>query len=449
MLELIELAERVVKMLSSSGVSEAEAYVVETCSTDLKYVKGEVDVVRSGRTILVGLRIALGKRVAVVGGTISSLSDVMMLAESGTKIARASPEDPNWRSLPKSIGMTPVGKIFDDRIANPDIEWSKQVLAESAKIPGEIDSRTSLVSAGFRYVKAKRVIVNSYADAISDDSTKFLYYAEVKAFEGGSESGFTEFHASTTLEDFSYESIVEKAAERALAGLRSKAIETGAYSVVLTPKMFGSIVASALAPALYADNVQRNRSPLAGKVGEEVLSSEINIVDDGCISGLYSTQAFDDEGVPTKRKSVFRKGVLETYLYDNYTAQLESRESTGNGIRRNPSSIPRPSITNLLIEPGRCDLDSVVSDLGRAIVVYGTIGEWLSNPISGLINATITNADLVENGRVLHGVKGAVLAGNVYSLLKEQYLLTTKDVENYFNVYSPGIALREVSIAGK
>ncbi|MEM4476267.1 MAG: TldD/PmbA family protein [Desulfurococcaceae archaeon] len=449
MLELIELAERAMGILNSSGVSEAEVYVTETCSTDLKYVKGEVDVVRSGRTILVGLRIVLGKRVTVVGGTISSLSDIMELAESGIKIAKASPEDPNWRSLPKSIGKAPVGKIFDERIANPDIEWSKQVLTESAKIPRELDSRASLVSAGFKYVKARRVIVNSYAEAISDDSTKFLYYVEIKAFEGGSESGFTEFHASTTLEDFSYESIVKKAAERALAGLRAKAIETGTYNIVLTPKVFGSIVASVLAPALYADNVQKNRSPLVNKVGKEVLNNEINVIDDGCINGLYSSQAFDDEGVPTKRKNVFRKGVLETYLYDNYTAQLESRESTGNGLRRSPSSIPRPSITNLLIEPGRCDLDSAISDLGRVIVVYGTIGEWLSNPISGLINATITNADLVENGRVLYGVKGAVLAGNVYSLLKEQYLLITRDVENYFNVYSPGIAFREVSIAGK
>ncbi|MCS7128953.1 MAG: TldD/PmbA family protein [Sulfolobales archaeon] len=449
MLELVELAERTVGMLNSSGVSEAEAYFIETYSTDLKYVKGEIDVIRSGRIILAGLRVALGRRIAIVGGTISSLSDAMELAESGIKIARASPEDPNWRSLPKSIGKAPVGKIFDERIANPDVEWSKYVLIESAKIPRELSSRASLANAGFKYVKMKRVIMNSYADAISDDLTKFLYYVEVKAFEGGSESGFTEFHASATLEDFSYESIVKKATERALAGLRAKTIETGEYNIVLTPKVFGSIAASVLAPALYADNVQKNRSPLVGKIGEEVLSNEVNIVDDGCINGFYSTQAFDDEGVPTKRKNVFKKGVLETYLYDNYTAQLESRESTGNGLRRNPSSIPRPSITNLLIEPGGCDLDSAVSDLSRVIVVYGTIGEWLSNPISGLINATITNADLIESGRVLHGVKGAVLAGNVYSLLKEQYLLTTKDVENYFNVYSPAIAFREVSIAGK
>ncbi|MEM1642791.1 MAG: hypothetical protein QXS70_00055 [Desulfurococcaceae archaeon] len=57
MLELIELAERAMGILNSSGVSEAEVYVTETCSTDLKYVKGEVDVVRSVRTNLVELRI--------------------------------------------------------------------------------------------------------------------------------------------------------------------------------------------------------------------------------------------------------------------------------------------------------------------------------------------------------------------------------------------------------
>jgi len=150
-----------------------------------------------------------------------------------------------------------------------------------------------------------------------------------------------------------------------------------------------------------------------------------------------------------QRKVIVDRGVLEGYLYDYYYSVLESREPSGNGIRPTISSAPRPWATNFIVLPGSASREDLIKDIKRGVVVYQTIGEWLSNPVNGFLNATITNGVLVEGGEPKHAVKGVVLSGNIYELLRNRIVGVANDVDNYVNAYAPSIALESVVIAGK
>jgi PmbA protein len=91
--------------------------------------------------------------------------------------------------------------------------------------------------------------------------------------------------------------------------------------------------------------------------------------------------------------------------------------------------------------PGTSSLDSLVRDMNRGIVVHGTIGEWLSNPVSGYLNATVTHGFLVEGGEVKQAVKGVVLAGDAYKLLKEGLATLSKEAEAIINYIVPAVLL--------
>ena len=71
--------------------------------------------------------------------------------------------------------------------------------------------------------------------------------------------------------------------------------------ILLTPRVLNSLLAYTLLPSFSAENVQRNRSVLKGKIGEKVMGECITIVDDGTLDGgLYSSKV-DGEGVPRRR----------------------------------------------------------------------------------------------------------------------------------------------------
>ncbi len=448
-MDLKEILDYALRRAEALGASEAEVYVREIASTSILRTYGDMRVVKRGEVIELGIRVAIGKRVAVQGGTIAEYSDIDKLVEAAIRVAKVSSEDPQWRSLPRGLSKALVENVWDKRIAEPSIENVVEEVEKAFARANEIDRRCYASAVDVYMSEIRRAIGNSYGEVVDDAVTRVRAFVHVKAVEGGEESGFYEQFYASTLTGFDLEQLVERAARRAIEGLYARPIETGRYRVVLVSKVFAAIVNALIVPAVSIEWVKKSRSPLANRLGEQVFNEVVSIVDDGAAQNLAASASFDDEGIKMQRKVVVDRGVLETYLYDYYYSVLESKDPMGNGIRQGVSSAPRPWATNFIVLPGSESLDSLIRDIGKGIVVYQTIGEWLSNPVNGFLNATVTNAVLIENGEPKRSVKGVVISGNVYELLKDRIIGLGGDVENYVNVYAPSIALDGVTIAGK
>jgi len=77
------------------------------------------------------------------------------------------------------------------------------------------------------------------------------------------------------------------------------------------------------------------------------------------------------------------------------------------------------------------------------------IGEWLSNPVSGNLNATVTHGYIIKNGELKEPVKGVVFAGNFFELLKEGFEVVGGDTRNTSGNYSPTVKFSKLTIAGE
>ena len=85
--------------------------------------------------------------------------------------------------------------------------------------------------------------------------------------------------------------------------------------------------------AVHGESIYRHASFLAGKLGEKIASEKITLIDDGTIPGLFGSQPFDDEGVPSRRTPVIENGVLKNYMLNTYTARKLGMKTTGNASR--------------------------------------------------------------------------------------------------------------------
>ena len=202
--------------------------------------------------------------------------------------------------------------------------------------------------------------------------------------------------------------------------------------ILLTPRVLNSLLAYTLLPSFSAENVQRNRSILKGKIGEKVMGECITIVDDGTLDGgLYSSKV-DGEGVPRRRTVLVEDGILKGYLYDIKRANREGRESTGHGVR-DYNTLPTISPSNVVISP----VDKL-DNYNEYLQINGLIGCHTSNPITGDFSVEIFNSYIVKDGERVP-VKKGMLSGNIFEILKSA--MPMDDVSQRGRLISPSLMI--------
>jgi PmbA protein len=200
--------------------------------------------------------------------------------------------------------------------------------------------------------------------------------------------------------------------------------------------------------AVKADYVQRNQSALKNKIGKKVASENVTVYDDGLLDGGIRTWKFDGEGVPQQRTLVLEKGVLRNFIYDNYTAKKEGKESTGNGARAGYLSTPNVDSTNFHILPGNKSAEGLISEVGEGLLVYSVQGAHSSNPASGEFSVVAAPAWKIEKGEITHAVKGAMLVGNTFQVLTDVSGLGDNE-RKIGQLVAPWVLVGNVKVIGK
>jgi PmbA protein len=407
--DIVSSIDEIYKRAFNLGASELEISVIETNRTRIDASKGNISRVTKGTSVTLGIRAVIGKKKGNAGGVVSRKEDIYNILNDAIKIAKVSKEDPHWPGFPYVKAPTGEVKIFDKRIAEAEpnklVEIVRRSIEEIKSFKDVRHTETLLVT-----VSSRIFISNSHGLRAERSETLMTFYTGASS---GTEGSYYDYHVGKKLEEDKIIEVSKNTGKRAREASEARPIETGSYRVILEPKVVSGILSSVLEPAFSAENVQQGRSPLKGKIGHTILNEKLTIKDDPFIPWNAGSTPFDDEGVPTKSKELVSKGVLNTYLYDTYTARRENKESTGNGFKRTPWSDPSPGPTNIVIEIDTEKLDSVIADTRKGIIVGLTIGEWLSNPISGMLNATVTFGYLVEQGSISRPIKGVIISGNL------------------------------------
>ena len=443
-----ELTELVVRTAEKLGATEAEAYVRKARTMTLEGAE-EIEYMKTVESAGLGLRVACGKRLSAYATSILTEKDALQAVEKALRIAKASPEDPEWRHMNDRFGASLASQFFDKTMKDTPYEEIVKQVSQATTTAKECDPRVRIGHTVVLTNIAETMVANSFGQSKTVEESHALFSMRTKAVELGYESSGSQSDQSRFWKGLDIDSVATRSASQAIRTLRAKPIESEKMPVVIRNQVFASMLTIMLANAVNGENVQRGRSPLADRLGEQVAVEDFTLVDDGIMPGGLGTRSFDDEGCPTQRTPVIEKGVCKSFIYDSYTAHRDGRRSTGNGYRPSYAAPPRPGTNNFVLMPRTGSAETMIEETSKGFYVEGTIGEQLSNPVSGNLNATVTHGYLIENGELTDPVKGIVISGNFYDVIREGIQVIGKDLDSAGSSYSPTVKIGELTIAGK
>ena len=447
--KMLSLTENVVNEALKKGASEAEAYVYEGQATNIGIELGQIS--KSNRIIDRGLGIRVVTNKAV-GFAYTNILDNANAAESmilmALSAAKATKPDPDWKGLPQKKPYASPQKTFDDKVVDLDSEELVNLASTMLDSAVQLDKRVFPIEGGIGAAYISNAIANSNGIIGFDKGTVVECSLATLAKERGSVTPVCfEFNVSRNYNvDPAW--VGKEASKLAVSALKTKSVETKSTTLILTQFALQELFAYTLVNAVKADNVQRDQSPFKGKIGEKVASENLTVYDDGLLPGGLRTWAYDGEGVPHQKTEIIENGILRNFLYDDYSAKKEAKESTGNAARAGYLSTPSIDTTNFHIMPGNKTSDQMISEVDDGLIIYFLQGAHSSNPVSGEFSVVATPAWKIEKGEIVHCSRGVMLAGNIFEVLKNVSLIGNNE-RQMGQLISPWIQVENVRVIGK
>jgi len=224
----------------------------------------------------------------------------------------------------------------------------------------------------------------------------------------------------------------KEAVRRALAGIGETPWKSGKYPCIIENRVADRLLGGLLGP-LGGNSLQQKRSYMSGKLGEKVGSILLHIDDDPLLPKGAASRTYDYEGMSTRRRPIFEKGVLRTYLLDTYYAYKLGWEPTVG------------ETSNLVFPKGKQDLAGLLRTMGRGILVTGFSG-GNSNAATGDFSIGI-RGHWVESGRIVKPVAEMNLAGNHLTFWQALAELGS-DPYPYRGARTPSMRFHEVQFSG-
>jgi TldD protein len=293
--------------------------------------------------------------------------------------------------------------------------------ARKAEILRESDERARAHSGEVAQVMAsyaenRRIveIFNSDGVAAADDRTRVRLGVQVIARRDGRvETGHETLggHVGFEILEQDPAAVAERAARKAVIALDAVDAPSGKMPVVVGNAFGGVLLHEAVGHGLEADHIQKRSSVWIGKLGEMVAEEFVTAYDNGRMINEWGSDGIDDEGTPTQRTTIIEDGKLVSYLYDLLRARREGVPSTGNGRRESFRHLPLPRMTNTYFAPGTQSRDELIAGVERGLYAV-SFGGGQVEPATGDFVFGVSEAYLIENGKLTSPVRGATLIGN-------------------------------------
>ncbi|MCA9771483.1 MAG: TldD/PmbA family protein [Myxococcales bacterium] len=409
--------------------------------------KGEVDSLKAARAVGLSVRVLDDARLGFAYSTSFEPDALAGLVESALAAARATEPDEHLQLAP-ALGAMPGLPLVDAGLA---------LVPRAEKI--EAARRLEAACLGFDPV-VKRVRTAAYSETTTEvairnsegldahyrrtgASTSVLALAEDPS---GNQTGW-EFDFGLGFADLDFESVGRRAAERAKALLGAKKVKTARCPVVIENGAVTDLL-GVLSSSFLASNVQRGKSMLARRLGEQAMSPAVTIVDDGLLPRGAATAPFDDEGVVQQTTELVAGGVVREFLFDLYTAHKAGggRASTGNASRAGVKGPPGVGTTNLLVRPGEKSLEELLAEMGEGMLLTDFMGIHTANPISGDFSVGASGF-WVKGGVVVHPVTGVAVAGNILQMFAD-VVEAGSDLRMFGATGAPSLLVKMLSISG-
>ncbi|WP_106420497.1 metalloprotease TldD [Salinicola tamaricis] len=361
----------------------------------------------------VGVRALSGEK---TGFAYSSQISADALAETGrtaSGIARSGS-----RQAPQAVQMVAASARYAgiDPLSGLSADEKIAMLKQADRVARAADPAVSQVSASLTGVH--EVVLVCASDGTLAADIRPLVRLNVNVIvardgrrERGSAGGGGRYAMSRLRDADVATSYAREAVRQALVNLDAVAAPAGQMPVVLGSGWPGILLHEAVGHGLEGDFNRKGSSAFAGRLGEQVASRGVTVVDDATLADCRGSLTIDDEGTPGQYTPLIEDGILTGYMQDKLNARLMGMQPTGNARRESYAHVTMPRMTNTCMLAGNDDPEEIVKSVKRGLYAV-SFGGGQVDITSGRFVFSASEAYLIEDGRITAPVKGATLIGN-------------------------------------
>lgn len=445
--ELLEVARRAVS-LALSGAEVAEASAGSSWDLSARVRLGQPELVEEAGQRGVSLRVLRGGRLAMTSTSDLSASGVERLVKDALELADLCESDPLMGPAPKElIGHPPYPDLdlYDESIASIDAKEALDRATRAERAALDADPRITLSEGATfsRTTRAHALVLSGGFEAVTRGSYASLSVVPVVEDEGSKKRRgyyWTAKRHSADLEDETF--VGQEATRRTLAKLGARKVPTGTMPVVFDADAARSILGTFAGP-LLGSSLWRRSSYLLDRLGTQVASPLVTIIDDPLIPRGPGSRSFDGEGLTSRRNHVVKNGRLETYLLDCYSARKLGLEPTASASRSGGAI--GPSTTNFILQAGETSAADVIARTERGLLVTEMMGFGF-NAITGDFSRGAAGF-FIEDGRLTFPVSEVTISSNLDRML-QGIDLVGDDLELKSSTASPSFRVDAMTISG-
>jgi len=442
-----ELGHEVLAMAKSKGASQGDVMMAESESFFVTVRMGEVEKISQAGEKRLGLRLFFGHSSASASTSDISKKSIEKLVEDTARMARVTAQDPHG-GLPDAGELArelPQLDLIDEPARSVSVDEKIAIALQAEKSALAYDPRiTNSEGAEFSNQFGRVIYASSHGFAGEYSGSTFGHSVSPVASQNGSmqrDYWYSSNRKFLRLE--SPASVGEKAAQRVLRRLGGRKIKTGEAPIVFDPEMAASLLRN-LASAVSGYSLYKGASFLAGKLGAQIGSDLLTVIDDGTIPGALGSRPFDGEGLAVRKKSVVEKGLLQSYLLDTYSGKKLGMASTGNASR-SVGEPPAVSPANFYLVPGKDSPEQIIATVKAGLYVTEMIGFGV-NMVTGDYSRGAAGL-WIENGELAYPVEEITIAGNLKEMFQNIEMVGS-DLELRGRIASPTIKMSQMTIAG-
>lgn len=434
---IYEIAQKAKKAIEND-CDAYEIYIDESKSIELDSRKEELNFAKEEIERGVGIRVIKNNKVGFA--FTSNMDKIAETAAQSIENTKLNKTDENY-AFAEVEEIPSVKKVYDKKFNDLSLDESIEFLKNT--IDTTIDQGCDITGSGFSAAEGKSLILNSNGVSIENEGTGFGIGLSVTTQKDGKIA--TAYNSqSSRFFDLDGEKLAIEACNLAKSSLDTKPIETNDYSVVLDYYAAIGLLQTFMG-VFDGESVMRGRSILKDKMDSQIANSNLTITDNPLLEKGLCTSKCDGEGSASQKTDLIKEGVLNSFIYDIYTANKSGVKTTSNGLRDSYLSTPMISPTNL--EFKFKDMKDL-SEVNKGVLTTSVLGAHTANPISGDFSVEASNAFKIENGELTDPINKAMISGNIFEIMKKVEGIKS-EIKQYGSFIIPKLLVHDLRVVGQ
>lgn len=409
----VDYYQKIINHLSEK-VDYADIRVGDSTNNTIIMKDGKIDSVDSGIGYAVSIRVL--KNGAWGSAYTNEPEKVKEIADKATTLASMlksdvtlTPPDPQ-EDIVKSEAKLKINDVpFDEKIQaiKEAYDAAQEKLIQSTSITySEAESNNLLLSTeGTNILEENNRTIFSMNSVANNGEVMQIGHKSL-----GAVGGF-EIVKKADLEEFGRE-----ISAKAIDLLDAHTPPSGDFPVILDPELAGVFIHEALGHASEADIILQNDSILKGRMGEQIGSELITVIDDASMKEGFGYYPYDVEGTKTSKNILVENGELKSILSSRETASKLGRTSSGNA-RSHIKDQPIVRMSNTYIKPGDQKFEELIEGMNNAIYLKGSRGGQVDTG-RGVFQFNAVEAYTIQNGDLDEHIRDVSLSGSTLDILQ-------------------------------